>query len=158
MSRRQRFTRNFGRRVPAPTLQREALRYLRFEHATESIRGVSYGPFSYVDEARDVLVGADRTELDEVMRWFVDNLDEPERMVPFRDVGERRARRRKREATAQCWFREDAEAHIGRARELVGLLLRAGFAFVERWSDRLPGKLCAADDVQIAVIPYRDAR
>lgn len=156
MSRRQRFTRNVGRRVPAPTPQREELRYVRFEHATEIIRGVTYGPFSYVDEARDILVGGDRAELDGVMEWFDVNLEEPERMVPFRDVGERRARRRKREAMAQCWFREDAEAHIARARELVAILMRAGFEFVERWSDRLPGKLCAADGVQIAVVPYRD--
>jgi hypothetical protein len=142
--------------VAAPTPQREELRYVRFEHATETIRGVTYGPFSYVDEARDLLIGSDRAELDDVMQWFNDNLEEPERMVPFRDVGERRARRRKRETMAQCWFREDADAHIARARELVAILGRAGFEFVERWSERLPGKLCAEDDVQIAVVPYRD--
>lgn len=142
--------------MPAPTPQREELRYVRFEHATETIRGVTYGPFSYVDEARDILVGGDRAELDDVVQWFRDNLEEPERMVPFRDVDERRARRRKREAMAQCWFREDAGAHIARARELVVILRRAGFEFVERWSDRLPGKLCAADGVQIAVVPFRD--
>jgi hypothetical protein len=156
MSRRLRFTRNVGRRVPAPTPQREELRYVRFEHATEIIRGVAFGPFSYVGDARKLLVGSDLAELNDVMRWFSDNLEEPERMVPFRDVGERRARRRKREAMAQCWFREDAEAHIARARELVAILGRAGFAFVERWSERLPGKLCAEDGVQIAVVPYRD--
>jgi hypothetical protein len=48
-------------------------------------------------------------------------------------------------------------AHIARARELVTILARAGFDFVERWSDRLPGKLCAEDGKQIAVVPYRDA-
>lgn len=77
-------------------------------------------------------------------------------MVPFREVSERRARRRKREAIAQCWFREDADAHIARARELVAILLRAGFEFVERWTDRLPGSLCAEGGVRIAVVPYRD--
>ena len=41
---------------------------------------------------------------------------------PFRDVGERRARRRKHGAMAQCWFREDAHAHIARAGELVSIL------------------------------------
>ena len=56
---------------------------------------------------------------------------------------------------AQCWFREDAQAHIACARELVAILGRAGFEFVERWSDRLPGKLCAEDGVQIAVVPFR---
>ncbi len=145
-----------GRRVPAPTPQREELGYVRFEHATEIIRGVVYGPFSYISDAREILVGKDLAELEELIKWFSDNLEEPERMVPFRDVGERRARRRKREAIAQCWFREDAEAHIAKARELVAVLGRAGFEFVERWSERLPGKLCSADGVQIAVVPYRD--
>lgn len=142
--------------MPAPAPQREELRYIRFEHATEIIHGITFGPFSYVTDARGILVGKDLEELDDVMRWFNDNLEEPERMVPFRYVGERRARRRKREAVAQCWFREDAEAHIARARELVAILGRAGFVFVERWSDRLPGKLCAEDGIQIAVVPFRD--
>jgi hypothetical protein len=125
-----------GRGVPPPTPQREQRRYVRFEHATEVVRGVVYGPFSYVADARDVLAAEDRAELDEVMRWFDDNLEEPARMVPFRDVGDRRARRRRHEAVAQCWFREDAVAHIARARELVTILERAGFEFVDRWSDR----------------------
>jgi hypothetical protein len=158
MSRRLRFTRNVGRHLSAPTPQREELRYVRFEHATETIGGVTYGPFSYLDEARGLLLGSDRAELDDLTQWFTDNLEEPRRMVPFRNVGERRARRRKREAMAQCWFREDAEAHIGRARRLVAILGRAGFDFVERWSDRLPGKLCDEDGVQIAVVPYRDTK
>lgn len=105
---------------------------MRFEHATEIIRGVAFGPFSYVADARELLVGRDLAELNDLMQWFNDNLEEPERMVPFRDVGERRARRRKHEAMAQCWFREDAAAHIARARELVAILGRAGFEFVER--------------------------
>ena len=59
VSRRLRFTRNVGRRVPAPTPQREELRYVRFEHATGIIRGVAFGPFSYVGDARELLVGND---------------------------------------------------------------------------------------------------
>jgi hypothetical protein len=156
VSRRLPFTRNIGRRVPTPTPQRDELRYVRFEHASEIIRGVAFGPFSYVRDSRELLVGKDLVELEDLMQWFNDNLEQPERMVPFRDVGERRARRRKREAMAQCWFREDAEAHIARALELVAILGRAGFEFVERWSDRLPGKLCAEDGIQIAVVPFRD--
>ncbi len=56
-----------------------------------------------------------------------------------------------------------AAAHHGdsnpssEARALVALLALAGFEFVERWSDRLPGKLCAEDGVQIAVVPFRDS-
>lgn len=129
---------------------------MRFEHATETIRGVAFGPFSYVDDARDVLARDDLALVDAVMQWFNDNLDEPQRMVPFRDVGKKRARRRKHESLAVCWFREDATEHIARARELVALLARAEIHFIERWTDRLPGRLCAEDDVQVAVVPFRD--
>ena len=91
-----------------------------------------------------------------LMASFEEHLDQPARMVPFRDVGTRRARRRKREAMARCWFREDADEHVARARELVSLLSRASVPMVERRSDRVPGKLCAEDRVQIAVVGYRD--
>lgn len=158
MSRRLRFTRNLGRRIPEPAPARESLRYVRFEHATEVIEGLAFGLFSYVDDAREQLGASDRAELDAVMAWFNAHLEEPTRMVPFRDVGARRARRRQSEPMAQCWFREDAEAHITKARELVALLGRAGIEMAERWSDRLPGKLCASDSAQVAVVLFRDTR
>lgn len=156
MPRRLRFTRNLGRALPAPAPPRKELGYVRFEHASEVVGGVAHGPFSYLDDAEEILTGADREKLDALTDWFRKHLDEPERLVPFRDVGERRARRRRTEPSAQCWFRADATTHIAKARELVAVLARAGFAFVERRSARRPGKLCAEDDAQIAVVPYRD--
>jgi len=139
-----------------PSARREELRYVRFEHASEVISGVRYGPFSYVSDARQILSGDDLEALEALVAWFEEHLDAPASMVPFRDVGERRARRRAREAMGQCWFREDATAHILRARQLVTLLERADIVFVERWSRRLPGKLCSEDGVQVVVVPYRD--
>jgi len=73
---------------------------------------------------------------------FHDNLDELERMVPFRDVGERRARDESARAMAQCGSGRTA-AHIARERELVTILRRAGFELVERWSEPTPWELCA---------------
>lgn len=156
MSRRLRFTRNLGRRLPEPKPARQELGYVRFEHVSEIVDGLTFGPFSYIDDARGTLRGEDRAALDAVTQWFRDNLEEPERMVPFRYVGTRRARRERREAMAQCWFREDAHVHIDRARELVAILGRAGFDFVDRRSARLPGKLCSEDGDLDAVLPYRD--
>ena len=78
-------------------------------------------------------------------------------MVPFRDIGEKRARRRKHESLAVCWFREDASEHIAKARLLVEVLARADIRFVERWSDRIPGVLCSEDEAQVAVVPFRDS-
>ncbi len=129
---------------------------MRFEHASEVVRGVVYGPFSYLSDARARLRGDDLAALESLVRWFEENLEEPTRMVPFRDVGERRARRRRREAEAQCWFRADATVHLAHARALVALLERAGLPFVERRIARLPGKLCSEDAIQIAVVPHRD--
>lgn len=143
--------------MPTPAAPREHVRYVRFEHATEVFRGIAFGPFSYIADAKKRLVGDDLAELEELTQWFEEHLDEPLRMVPFRYVGKRRARRRNHEPVARCWFREDATPHIEKARALVAVLERAAIPFVERWSDRLPGKLCAEDDVQIAVIPHRDA-
>ncbi len=142
--------------MPSPAPRRDELRYVRFEHATEIFEGVTFGPFSYVADARRRLTGDDLAELEAVVTWFSDNLEAPERMVPFRDVGPRRARRRKHDAMAQCWFREDAALHIAKARELVAILGRAGIDFAELWSDRLPGKVCAEDGIQIAVVRFRD--
>jgi hypothetical protein len=156
MSRRLRFTRNLGRVMPCPSARRDDVGYVRFEHASERLGGVAYGLFSYVSDARAVLSGVELAALEALLTWFEDHLDEPARMVPFRDVGTRRARRRKREAMARCWFREDADEHLAKARELVRLLSRAGVPMVERRSDRVPGKLCAEDRVQIAVVGYRD--
>ena len=47
MSRRQRFTRNLGRKLGAPLPVRTTAQWIRFEHAHEP-----YGIFSYLSDAR----------------------------------------------------------------------------------------------------------
>lgn len=158
MSRRQRFTRNLGRPTVVPSPARTPTRYVRFEHAHEVIDGIHFGPFSYLSDARERLEANDLAELDTIVAWFDDHLDVPERMVPFRDVGPYRARRKHQEPSAVCWFREDAVEHITQARKLVALLGRADLAFVELWSDRVPGTVCSEDEAQVAVVVYRDVR
>lgn len=36
------------------------------------------------------------------------------------------------------------------------MLARVDIHFVENWSERLPGVLCAEDDAPVAVLPFRD--
>lgn len=156
MSRRSRFTRNLGRRVVAPLPARALVGYVRFEHAEHDD---ACGPFTHARTGLARLTGDDRVALRALLDWFDEHLEAPVRMVPFRYVGERRARRQRRDRfVAHCWFRDDATEHVSRARALVALLERAGIPFVERRTHRMPGALCAEDAFQIAVVPYRDAR
>ena len=78
MSRRLRFKRNLGRPDVTPTARREELRYVRFEHASEVVLGVRYGPFSYLSDAREVLVAGGDVIAgdDEQVRRVVAGLDE----------------------------------------------------------------------------------
>lgn len=159
MSRRRRFARNRDPRLPSPLPARDPVGYLRFELAGVPHRS-SNGPFVFVERALSVLDPEERAALREVVAWFDAYLAPPRRLVPFRYVGNRRARRRRRgqEGLGRCWFRDDANEHVSRARALVALLERAGFRFVERRSRRLPGVLCSEDAHQIVVVPFRDVR
>ncbi len=60
MSRRQRYTRNLGRALTAPTSMQPEVVVVRFEHEREL-----YGLFSYVSVAQENLPGAERRELAE---------------------------------------------------------------------------------------------
>jgi hypothetical protein len=152
--RRQRYTRNLGRRDVEPLPPRRAdARYIRFEHPTER-----FGVFSYVSQAQETLDEESRAELEALMSWFNEHLEAPSRMVPFRDVGPRAHRHRWAETTAICWFRAEATEHLVRARRVAALVRGAGIPMVERAVERIPGKVCSEDDAQIAVQVFRDAR
>jgi hypothetical protein len=116
------------------------------------------GVFTYVDDAGDALDNAERSELETLMSWFDEHLEKPSRLVPFRQVGTRVHQRRWAEASAICWFREEAIEHLSRARRVAELIGRAGIPIVERSVARIPGKVCSEDRFQIAVEAYRDSR
>jgi hypothetical protein len=150
MSRRQRFTRNLGRtpRESVPT-RGAGSRYVRFCHADEP-----YGVFSYLTDARRLLSDDERVELDALVRWFSDHLEEPACLVPARVS--RRASRGEAEPSAVCWFRADAGEHVVRARRLSVLVRRARISIIEKWSDRVPGQICSEDADQLAVASFWD--
>jgi hypothetical protein len=146
MSRRKRYTRNLGR-SPAervPTRGRGS-RYVRFAHAADP-----YGVFSYAKDARPSLAALDCDELDHLLQWFADHLDEPESMVPVRAASD--------DDRAVCWFRASARRHVTHARRLSILVRRAGIPIVERRSDDVPGLICSEDAHQLAVASFWEPR
>lgn len=134
MSRRKRFTRNLGRKLPSPLPARTTVEWIRFEHEHEP-----YGVFSYLKEARETLSAEMRGELDALRDWFVDHLDAPDLLTIER-----------------FWFRIEAEEFVDRARRLATILRAAGIPIVERRTSRVPGKVKWEDHNQVAVRTYRD--
>lgn len=134
MSRRQRFTRNLGRKLKSPLPVRTTVEWIRFEHEREP-----YGVFSYLQEAREVLSAEFSDELDALRIWFVDHLDAPNLLTVER-----------------FWFRIEAEEYVVRARRLAAILCAAGIPIVERRTRRIPGKVKWEDHNQVAVQTYRD--
>jgi hypothetical protein len=145
MSRRMRYTRNLGReRPPSVPRQGTGSRFVRFVHAREP-----YGVFSYIGDARRRLDERERDQLDALVQWFREHLDEPSSMVPVHEPAAAGDGPR-----AVCWFRASARAHVDRARRLAVLLRAAHIPIVERWSDVVPGRLCAEDTNQLATSPF----
>jgi hypothetical protein len=135
MSRRKRYTRNFGRILKAPLPVRTTTEWIRFEHEDEP-----YGVFSYLRDARDRLRGTERAELVALGAWFHEHLDAPDELTRER-----------------FWFCGEAVVHIEKARRLSELVTAAGFPIVERRTRRVPGKVRWEDPDQVAVFVYRDA-
>ena len=134
MSRSKRFTRNLGRKLPAPKPVRTTIEWVRFEHAHEP-----YGVFSYLRDAESSLPEGGREQLDSLRDWFYEHLGAPDAATLER-----------------FWFRAEAVEHIERARTLANLVNSAGIPIVERRTKRVPGKVKWEDTHQAAVFTYRD--
>jgi len=148
MSRRKRYTRNLGRTSGDAIPKRgTGSRYVRFAHARDP-----YGIFSYVSDARTRLSEPDREALDALVAWFRQSLDIPLCLIPA--YLPRRRGRDNLDGSAVCWFRASAREHVEHARALAILVLRAKIPIVERWSDRIPGRICSTDAKQIAVASF----
>jgi hypothetical protein len=84
-----------------------------------------------------------RDPIDEHLRWFTANL-----RLPFR----RRPKRRRIQATAICWFRPEAHAHIARAHDLAWLISEAGHPTAIIKTSRV-GQIIYRDEAQIVAKP-----
>lgn len=134
MSRRKRFTRNLGRKLPSPLAVRTTVEWVRFEHEHEP-----FGIFRYLDEATEVLAHDDAVELERLCDWFTEHLDAPDLMTVER-----------------FWFCAEALEHVAQARKLAKMLCSVKIPIVERRTRRVPGKVKWQDDHQVAVLMYRD--
>ena len=150
MSRRRRYTRNLGRTTHDRVPKRGAgHRYVRFAHRTDP-----YGLFSYLNDARPRLSEPDRAELEAIVGWFNENLDEPDCMVPVRVAARGRRAENDAEPSAVCWFKATARAHVARARRMAILVRRTGIPIVELRRDLVPGQICSGDAAQIAAASF----
>lgn len=133
MSRRKRYTRNFGRTLPAPLPVRPTTEWVRFEHEREP-----FGVFSYLRDAKEMRPGLSRA-IDELADWFELWLGAP--------------------ASADLerfWFKAEAHEYVTKARWLAEMVCCAGIPIVERRIRRVPGILRWQDRHQVAVLTFRD--
>jgi hypothetical protein len=135
MSRRKRYTKNFGRELAEPLPVRTTQEWIRFEHVDQP-----EGVFQFVDDALERLPDGAGDELKDLMEWFAQRLGSPEQ-------NDRKAR---------FWFRAEAIEYVEKARRMTELVSAAGFPVVERRTTRTPGKLNWSDMHQVAVFTYRD--
>ena len=98
----------------------------------------------------DATSAVDRTELDELLRWFESNLGTPDRFVRTTSKGHYR-----REPVAISWFKDGAGECVRKAWTLVRVLERNGIA-VELLRTSHPGYVTYEDEHQIATIPFSD--
>jgi hypothetical protein len=92
----------------------------------------------------------ERTELEDMLRWFEANLATPDRLVRTTSKGYYR-----RDTAALSWFKDDAQACIRNVWSLVRLLEQNGVA-VELIRTSNPGYVTYEDDNQVAAIPFSD--
>ncbi len=135
MTRRKRYTRNLGRKVPSPLRARTTLEWIRFEHEVDP-----YGVFSYLSDAKEQLGANGVAEIGLLVDWFREHLDAPD----VKDL-------------ERFWFKLEATEHVERARRLAELVRSAGIPIVERRTSRVPGKIRYEDGHQVGVHMYRDA-
>jgi hypothetical protein len=109
------------------------------------------GVFVVAYRLRDArtLPRSDHQDLLEVLRWFGENLDTPNRFT--------RSGRASGSSRGICWFRPSAHEHIRNARELARLIDRHGI-WVHMIKTRHPGYVVFEDEHQIVAKPFTGGR
>ena len=98
---------------------------------------------------RGLLSEDDQALCDGILDWFSCHLPFPDRFS--------RSKRRNACGKAVCWFKDGADRHISKVRELVTLLGRHDVRVEMLWTDR-PGYVVYEDRYQVAAVPFRDTR
>jgi hypothetical protein len=97
-----------------------------------------------------VMEPADHVQLSEILDWFDNNLDVPQRFNRSRSKGACR-----RNARGISWFKASAVEQISKAHQIAALLRRYGYEVFEVRTDR-PGFLVFEDQHQIVAEPFAE--
>jgi hypothetical protein len=123
----------------------ERREYIRFVIGREDDEShVGQGIFQAAARAlewRDI-TGSDADELNELRRWFSENLDRPT------SFGRNKLR------LGICWFKTGSTEHISRIWEMVRILERNGIYVKKIKTDR-PGYVIYEDEWQLVAEPFR---
>jgi hypothetical protein len=134
-------------------MPRSPATYLRFVVGhIDPDAAVRSGPFWVAGQLRDdgTLSFYDQEHLTELLDWFNSNLEKPERFNRTNSKGYA-----DRAARGISWLKAEAHEHIGKMRELAGLLAEHGY-FVDQIETDRPGYIVYEDDHQIVAEPFTD--
>jgi hypothetical protein len=96
------------------------------------------------------LAGARELErLRELRQWFNERLERPGRF--------NRSRRPHRRKKALSWFKDTADEHIRRAREMAAIVSAAGYVMREIRTDK-PGYIVYEDEHQVVAEPFTETK
>jgi len=125
----------------------EKRKFVRFAVGGEDDGWVERGIFHVAGQALEWnnITGADAAKLDELQRWFSENLKKPA------SIG------RDSNRLGVCWFKAEATSHIDRAVEMIRILERNGISVRKIETDK-PGYVIYEDEWQlVAHGPRKDS-
>lgn len=125
-----------------PLEKREYIRFVigRKDEDSHVERGI-FQAVAWALEWRDI-TGSDADELNELRRWFTENLDKPTSFG--RDT----------HRLGICWFKTGAAEHISRIWEMVRILERHG-VYINKIKTEKPGYVIYEDEWQLVAEPFR---
>ncbi len=96
------------------------------------------------------LLPEDHRQLDDLLKWFGKNLDEPKRFNSSKSKGWWR-----RDTRGICWFKVKSIEHVSKAQQMASLMRRNGIEVFELRTAR-PGVLVFEDPHQVVAEPFND--
>jgi hypothetical protein len=125
--------------------------YLRFVIANiDESTGRELGVFHAVRDLREMgkLQHHEEEQHDLIRQWFNDNLEKPTRFTASKPPYYRK------QDKAISWFKDSANQHLARMRELANILERHGISVQMLKTDRV-GYVVYEDEYQVVAEPFR---
>jgi hypothetical protein len=129
------------------------MRYLRFViHQKDPSSGVREGLFQVAGRLAKAgtLSANEQQRLDGLRSWFGTHLPKPDGFTRTRNAAHKNTR-------GIAWFKDSANAHLRKMRDLVAFLEEHGIAVETIETDR-PGYLVYEDDFQVIAEPFAETR